>query len=147
MRITRDARRGSPPVMTVRLQSGDNRSGVARFELTYGGFVICRDSISPPAVEWTATVRGLEDWMDEAALGLRAWTDDGQPLDVDATCRLGERLSTGAERWAARAWPGLKGRYPRRQGRPALLVATTTTDATVYLSAGDLIDSLRSRAK
>jgi hypothetical protein len=146
VRVSRDARYAAMAEMTVRLQPGENRSGAATIELTYGGFVICRDIIPPQAAEWTTAVGGLADWMDETALALRAWTDDGQPLDVDATCVLGERMSTGAERWAATAWPGFKGRHPRRHGRPALMAETTTTGPPVYLSASDLIASFRTRA-
>lgn len=122
LRIEHPEAAPAPAVLTV--GRPDGKAGLdasVLFELCYGGVAVASGRLMAGEAEVTLAVPGLTDWMDDWALSVRAWSTDGTPIPVDARCRRGKHRSTGAERKARSAWPGLKGRGPGPDGRSGLV--------------------------
>lgn len=145
LRIDQKALSPRIPELTVHRRPGPSEQSPIRFELTYGGAAVTSGWISGQDESLTVPAAELDEWMDDAALGLRAWKEDGEPVSIDGILARGEHIPTGVERKAAAVWSGFKDRNPARAGRLDLSFSGTGDPVTIYLGPFDLLGARRAR--
>jgi hypothetical protein len=88
--------------------AGAGSAGSISWELCYGGFPIASGIIARGESTLSTDVPALEAWMDDFALTLVAWAENGEPVSVEATCRRTRHRMTRAEATARSLWPGAR---------------------------------------
>lgn len=88
--------------------AGAGFTGPISLELCYGGFPIASAVIASGESALVTDVPALEAWMDDFALTLVAWSEDGETVPVEATCSRAAHRLTGAEAAARSIWPGAR---------------------------------------
>jgi hypothetical protein len=85
-------------------------------ELCYGGVRIATGVIAAGERALELDVPALEDHMDDFALTVRAWSEGGETVAVQATCARPPARLTRAEVAARSLWPGARGQLevPKR---------------------------------